>query len=119
METIRNYDPNQARDFDYVHTIEVTVRRFDYSKSFTQKFGGNGEGFNLFEDAVESVFEMLDDGDADNDEPLIIVLANDKGDALEVDLREGMDSYHACQNFKDMVVSVKIVALESESESEE
>ena len=124
MDTIRNYDPKKSSNFDYTHTVEVTVRCYEYSKTFIRKIcgnkGGNLEGFNLFETAVDGIIDELG-GPVEwgGNKPLIIVLTNSNGEALEVNLNDEPDIYPVYENFRNMVVSVKIVALESESDPKE
>ncbi len=108
---MRNYDPNIHKG---VHTVEITIQKWDYAGHIKQRIGGNCKGKNILDFDFES-----EDADLENDcnlrydedyDCFSATLKNENGDILEV---EG-DS----EEFNDMIVKMEILDYEKENESE-
>lgn len=95
-----NYDPNLTTSGNMaVQTVELTFQQWDYKATFTTTVGGNCRGYDIFDSALDSVFEELGGEDGG------MLLSRENGDTLSVELWED-------NIMKDMLVGVRILAIE-------
>ena len=109
---IKNYDPNM----DYaVHTVRITLMRYDYTGHIAYNIGSNCKGASLLE--TSTLFECWSQAEIDNfaendcefryDEDYEIFTAvffNDRGKTLEIEADES--------EIQDMVVAAEFVKVE-------
>ena len=102
------YDPNNKFG---MHTVEITVTQWQYFGRFQVKVGGNCKGFDIFETAVELLWEEYTECDEESDRCYgELCLKDEKGDELIVELYEDEDK------LKDMVTKVEIIAFEGDKD---
>jgi len=95
-----NYDPNLTTSGRMAtQTIELTFQQWEYTATFTTTVGGNCRGYNIFDAAIDNVFEDLGGEDGE------MTLKKENGDTLAVELWED-------DIMKDMLVGARIVAIE-------
>ena len=56
---IESYDLNEAASLGTVHVYEVTFMSNDYRAVYELEVGGNVTGLDLFESAIDLVYEAL------------------------------------------------------------
>ena len=111
---IENYDPNMR---NIIHTVRITLMRWDYVGHIAYRVGGNCKGASLLD--AESCFECdtLDDINnyVENDcklawdedyEIYTAVFTNANGDKLEIEADP--------EEIKDMVVAIELINVEKE-----
>lgn len=87
------------------HVVEVVLKQWKYHRTFTLRIGGNCNGFDVIQSAVELIYESLFD---EQDNPAELVLTDDAGkELLCTDDEEMRDEW-----IKKMVVSCQIVDFE-------
>lgn len=100
---ITKYDPNI---YWSRQEVEITLMQWDYSAKFKVETGGNVQGWDILESAVDQLHEiLLEENDIAN-----VTLTNPAGDTLfcQDDEEEEEDWV------KKMIVSVVIVSQEKE-----
>jgi len=81
--------------------VEVILKLWSYSKTYTVKVGGNCHGMDVLDTAIDLVLDsMLGD-----DQRLKVVLTNPNGDTLEVEDEEDRGELW----LRDMIVSLRLL----------
>lgn len=101
-ETVQVYSPN-ARWGD--HVVAVTLKQWDYERTYEVRVGGNCRGQDVLRAAVErleeELLEVIERGE------YVTLARNQDGDLLEFDENSEID-------VPSMVVSARVVAFEPE-----
>jgi Family of unknown function (DUF5406) len=99
-EVIQKYSPNTQWG---KQVVEIILKAWGYSATFTEEVGGNCLGFDVIECAIVNLYDRLVD---DGAEPTKVVLTNSSGDELLCEDDEDREE----EWLKKMVVSARIVA---------
>lgn len=95
-DLIASNNPNNAWG---KHHVEIVLQCWRYTGTYVEQVGGNCLGFDLFDTAIENLYETLE-GE--------IILTNPEGDTLHCEDEEDREA----DWLKKMVVSCRVIAFD-------
>ena len=103
---IENYDTNEASSFGTVHVYEVTFMSWEHRAVYEVEVGGNVVGFDLFDSAIDRVYDALPTVPPYNIPALVFVDPNGEDTHIVEQGYSGESDTMGDRFLKDMVTGI-------------